>query len=114
MRKNILELVRCGVVVSPSIVAYVKVVDLQASQQDEIEEVGDTIDRDGNNDNNKNYEIDSLLKQASQQYKSKEVSSTGKQDDDIICERDHHTRFVTPVTNEVLEEVMKDGIPQKN
>ena len=42
-----------------------------------------------------------------------EVSSIGKQDDDIICERDHQTRFVTPVTNEALEEVMKDGIPQK-
>lgn len=25
----------------------------------------------------------------------------------------HQTRFVTPVTNEAFDEVMKDGIPQK-
>ena len=31
----------------------------------------------------------------------------------VACDRDHQTIFATPVTNEALEEVMKDGIPHK-
>ena len=38
------------------------------SQQYETEEIGNTIDRDGDNDNN---EVDSLLLQGCQQYESK-------------------------------------------
>ena len=49
----------------------------------------------GDNDNN---EVDSLLLEASQQYESNDVSSIGKQDDDKISEKDHQTRFGTPVT----------------
>ena len=49
----------------------------------------------GDNDNN---EVDSLLVEASQQYESNDVSSIGKQDDDKISEKDHQTRFGTPVT----------------
>ena len=74
----------------------------------ETEQVGNTIDRDG--DINDNNVIDSLLLQVSQHYKTKGMRHVGKQDDDRICERDHQTRFATPVTSTVLEEVMKAGM----